>query len=190
MSDTVLERILAIVVETQVGMRELRSDLTGQIEAVRSDLTGQIGDVRLDLGSQIASLSARMDAFQSEFGAFRTEFGLMQGEVDDLQSELGKVRFELSEFRIETLDGFAAQQAELIQTRAEIMDRIDRLQDRMTMQREEDDMKIDIAERAERLLKSTRVEMESITEQLSKMTHMLRQLNIRVEHLEDRPNAA
>ena len=74
-----LERILTIVADTQVGM---------------------------------CALGNRLDSFQSEFGAFRAAFGTLQGEVGEL--------------------------------------RIDRLQDRITLQREEDDVKIDLAERAGR----------------------------------------
>lgn len=64
------------------------------------------------------------------------------GEISGLRDDLGKFRAEVGKIS-----------ADLNKTRTEIMERIDRLQEELTCQREDDVVNFGAAERAERIAK-------------------------------------
>ncbi len=103
--------------------------------------------------------------------------GAMRSEI------LGAVR---SEMRSE----LEALEAKLFSVRAEIMARIDRLQDVLTLGREADIVTFGAPERAEKIAKATREEINDLGSQLGALTRLVNMMQSRLAHLEGRDGAA
>jgi hypothetical protein len=70
--------------------------------------------------------------------------------------------------------------------RVDVMTRIDRLQDRLTTQHETEVVNLGIAERAERIAKTTEDNVRTMGEQINALLRMVHALSGRVDHLEDK----
>jgi polyhydroxyalkanoate synthesis regulator phasin len=84
------------------------------------------------------------------------------------------------------LSAIAQLRADITQLRVDMMERIDRLQDRLTANHETEIVNFGLAERAERSAKVAREDVQSISEQVNALTRQVRSLSGRVDHLEDR----
>ena len=76
--------------------------------------------------------------------------------------------------------------SEVASLRVDVMSRIDRLQDRLTTQHEAEVVNLGVAERAERIAKTTEDNVRTMGEQISALVRMVHTLSGRVDHLEDR----
>ena len=153
MSDSVLQRILEIVIENGQETRALRSDV--------SEIRTRLGGVE----TRMASMETRMTSMETRMTG-------IESRVEQLWDAIAEVR------------------ASLTQIRAEIMDRIDRLQDRFQARHDDGVVQFAAIERAKRLMKTTRGDIDTLTEQLNALIRQIRMLTSRVDHLEDRSNAA
>jgi hypothetical protein len=75
---------------------------------------------------------------------------------------------------------------EVTTLRADMMARLDRLQDRLTTQREAAVVNFGAAERAERIAKATREDVQTMGEQINALIRQVRTLSGRMDQIEDR----
>ena len=73
--------------------------------------------------------------------------------------------------------------AELTRTRADLMARMDRLEDKFTAQREGEVVNLGISERAERIAKGAQDEVRIMGEQVNAMFRQIRRLESDIRHL-------
>ena len=128
-----------------------------------------IGAVRADL----------LAALRSEIDSLRTE---IRSEIEGLRSEF---RSEIEGLRLR-LDGL---EAKLISVRADVMARIDRLQDEMGARRESEVVNLGIAERAARDANTAREHIQTLSSQISALMRMIRMLESRMDQYEGRNGA-
>jgi chromosome segregation ATPase len=105
--------------------RAMEERVLGEIGALRDELRTEIGTLRDELRTEIGTLR---DELRTEIGTLRDELRTEIGTLrDELRSEIEALRAEVNDLRsqVERL------RSEHIRTRADIMERIDRLQFRV-----------------------------------------------------------
>jgi cobalamin biosynthesis protein CbiD len=101
----------------------------------------------------------------------------LQKGHESLLQEIAKTRNDLHQ-------EIAAARQETIATRAAVMGRIDRLQDELTTARETEAVNFGAAERAERMAKGVRADLDTTVEQLNALVRIVRVLSNRVSAIE------
>jgi chromosome segregation ATPase len=96
----------------------------------------------------------------------------LQKGQESLLQEIAKTRDDLRQ--------------EITATRATVMGRIDRLQDELTSARQAEAVNFGAAERAERMAKGVRADLDTTVEQLNALVRMVRVLSNRVSAIENK----
>ena len=135
--------------------------------------------------SHVAGLPTR-----DEFIAIRSDLTALRSDVTMLRDDVTKLREDHIESRAAIMDRIdrlqdvvTAQGADLIRTRAAIMDRIDRMQNVLSRQHEEDIVDLGTLERLERMSKATREEVSGLAEIVTPMLRIIHTLRGQIDEL-------
>jgi hypothetical protein len=137
----------------------VHTQLTEEIGGVRREITAEIGRVRTELRDEIGLVRTEL---RDEIGLVRT----------DLTAEIGRVRTELRE--------------EITSVRVTLMDRMDRLQDAMTVMQGDINASFTTSERVERVGRSAADETRALADVVTVLHKQFRLLSARVEAIENR----
>jgi predicted nucleic acid-binding Zn-ribbon protein len=69
------------------GLRELRSDVRGDISTIRDDVHSQISAIREDVRSQVSTIHDEVREMRSDMREIRADIKLLTGKVYELMSE-------------------------------------------------------------------------------------------------------
>ena len=174
MTDDPMTQVLALLHKLDARLERVE---TGQ-DGLRADVAGLVGVIDR-LRAEFDRLRAEFDGLRGEFDGIRGEFDGIRGEFTSLRA--GQERLEASFERLSA--NHERLEAALVRLRADVMDRIDRLQDALTVQQEEAVVNFAVADRAERIALSARDEARSMAEQLTAMMRIVRRLDSDVRQL-------
>jgi phage shock protein A len=104
-------------------------------------------------------------ALTGEVGKIRTDVAQVRGDIAQLQGDVAQVRGDMSRF-----------QNDVTQLRVAVMERIDRLQDALTLQRDELVVNYGAIERVERLARAAQEETRALGEMITPMIRQIRRL--------------
>ncbi len=127
-----------------------------------SDRPEWVGDILAAMAQNHAAVMERVAQSHAEIDQPRAEMGKLRTEVGQLRAEMGRVC-------------------------ADVMGRIDRLQDKTTTMRDEDAVNFGAAERAERIALNTREEVRAMGEQISAMVRQIRRLQSDIREIRGEP---
>ncbi len=132
--------------------------------------------------NEVRSISGAVTDLQGEVGGLRHEVGGLRGEVGGLRDQVGSLRTGLGKLSIE-----------LAAVRADVMGRIDRLQERLESVRDDLVVNLGQAQRAEQIALNVREETRNeqkefrlLAEQVSGLQRAIFRINTRLDQL-DKP---
>lgn len=131
---------------------------------------------------ELAEIRATM-ATRDELAEIRSDLTALRADLTALRDEHTRTRAEIMD-RIDRLQVVvSAQGADLIKARSEIMARIDRLQDAWSLQHEEHIVEVGSFERLERIAKATREEVTSVGEMVTPLIRLVHHMRMQIEEL-------
>jgi predicted nucleic acid-binding Zn-ribbon protein len=144
----------AWVGEIMTGISELR----GEVAQLRGEVTG--------VRDAVAALEARLDA---ELAGIRSDLASVRDDLDHLRADIDQLR-----------DRFDVG---LPRLRGDLMDRIDRLQDKISAHHSDIAVNFASSDRAMKLVRSQREEIAGIEEQLAALTRLVHHLQGEIHSL-------
>ena len=122
---------------------------------------------RLDqFDGRLARIEGRLDRFDARFER-------IEGRLDQLEAAQDKLRADLT--------------GQFTRLRADVMERVDRSQDVLTLQRDELTVNFSSGERAERIAKAAQQEVSSLSEVIGAMHRQISRLQSDVRQLKGEP---
>ena len=180
----------------QEALREDVASIRGDITSIRGDITsihGDITSIRADITSihgDITSIRGDITSIRGDITSIRGDITSIRGDVASLQQGQEALRGDVAVIHSE-LAGIKEHQewmaTDITRFRTDTMDRIDRLQDRVTVglsALQDDTIVTETAnERAERIALAVQAETRSLAEMITPMTRQIRRLQDEVRAL-------
>jgi chromosome segregation ATPase len=159
----------AVREEMATGIAGLREEMRSEFAAVREDMRSEFGAVRKEMRTGIAGLR---DEIRAELADLRSEIAGLSARVAALEQRVGALE--------ERLGGLDTSSTAL---RVDVMDRMDRLQNSLGAIQEDITVNHAAADRAMRLARGYRDQMNDIENQLASITRLVHTLQVQVRTL-------
>jgi chromosome segregation ATPase len=127
------------------------------------------------------------DRILAAIAGVRTDIGGVRTDIESVRNHIEAVRKDLESARNDTTQIRSALLAELAQTRAALMARMDRLQNELTLRTEDTVVNMGAAERAERIAKAAVDEVRTIGDMVTAMARQIQRLQTEVRQLRGEP---
>jgi chromosome segregation ATPase len=161
MSDDPTSRVLAAI-------RTLGSELSAETSvlgtALRSEITGLRGDVTV-VRSEITGLRGDITVVHGEIAELRGEITVARGEITTLRSEITTMRSEITTLRVD------------------VMERIDRRQDRVTSLHDDVGVNFARTDRVDERSNGIEREVRAMGVEMSAMQRQIQRLQTDMRHL-------
>ncbi len=89
-------RIITEVVATKADLRELRTELKGDIAQVRAELRSEIAQVR----NEIAEVKGEVAQVRNEVAQVRGEVARLETRIAELSNEIAELRNSLADYKV------------------------------------------------------------------------------------------
>ena len=200
MPDGIDPRLLTAIAEIvrqevtplHLGQEALREDVAtirGDITSIHGDITSIRGDIT-SIHGDITSIRGDITSIRGDITSIHGDITSIRGDVASLQQGQEALRGDVAVIHSE-LAGIKEHQewlaTDITRFRTDTMDRIDRLQDRVTVglsALQDDTIVTETAnERAERIALAVQAETRSLAEMITPMTRQIRRLQDEVRAL-------
>ncbi len=166
----------------QEALREDVASIRGDITSIRGDITSIHGDIT-SIRADITSIHGDITSIRGDITSIRGDVASLQQGQEALRGDVAVIHSELAGIK-EHQEWMAT---DITRFRTDTMDRIDRLQDRVTVglsALQDDTIVTETAnERAERIALAVQAETRSLAEMITPMTRQIRRLQDEVRAL-------
>ncbi len=128
------------------------------------------------VAGEVGKLRADVTQMQGDMKQMQGDMKQMQSDIKQLQGDMKQMQGEMKQFR-----------GELTQLRVDVMDRIDRLQDALTLQKDDLVVNYSAADRAEKIARAAQEETRALGDIVTPMIRQIRRLQEDVRHLRGEP---
>jgi chromosome segregation ATPase len=160
--------VLAAIGRLEIAFAGSQRDVRADISQLREDQTGMRGDITLMRGD--------ITQLREDQTGMRADITLMRGDITQLREDQTGMRADITQMR-----------ADITQMRSVLMDRIDRLQDRITEVRDDIGVAMGSADAMQRANDNTRELVRLQGEQMSIMFRQIKRLEDKVRTITGDP---